>query len=68
LKKHKPWFDKGISKLLDQWQQAKFQWLQDPTEIICDNLNNLRREANRHFRNEKQEYLKDKMYEIATNN
>jgi hypothetical protein len=25
LKKHKPWFDKGCSKLLDQRKQAKLQ-------------------------------------------
>jgi hypothetical protein len=30
LKKHKPWFDEGSSKLLDQRKQAKLQWLQDP--------------------------------------
>jgi hypothetical protein len=30
LKKHKPWFDEGCSKLLDQRKQAKLQWLQDP--------------------------------------
>jgi hypothetical protein len=30
LKKHKPWFDEGCSKLLDQGKQAKLQWLQDP--------------------------------------
>jgi hypothetical protein len=29
LKKHKPWFDEGCSKLLDQRKQAKLQWLQD---------------------------------------
>jgi hypothetical protein len=28
--KHKPWFDEGCSKLLDQRKQAKLQWLQDP--------------------------------------
>ncbi|PNF43036.1 hypothetical protein B7P43_G07223 [Cryptotermes secundus] len=28
-KKHKPWFDAGCSKLLDQRKQAKLQWLQD---------------------------------------
>jgi hypothetical protein len=32
-----------------------------------DNLNNVRREASRHFRNEKREYLKDKINELATN-
>jgi hypothetical protein len=33
LKKHKPWFDKGCSKLLDQRKEAKLQWLQDPSEM-----------------------------------
>jgi hypothetical protein len=47
LKKHKPWFDEGCSKLLDQRTQAKLQWLQDPSEINGDNLNNVRREASR---------------------
>jgi hypothetical protein len=32
-----------------------------------DNLNNVRREASRHFRNKKREYLKDKINELATN-
>jgi hypothetical protein len=40
LKQHKPWFDKGCSKLLDQRKQAELQWLQDPSEINGDNLNN----------------------------
>jgi hypothetical protein len=31
LKKHKPWFDEGCSKLLDQRKQAKLKWLQDPS-------------------------------------
>jgi hypothetical protein len=30
LKKHKPWFNKGCSKLLNQRKQAKQQWLQAP--------------------------------------
>jgi hypothetical protein len=25
LKKHKPWFDKGCSNLLDRWKQGKLQ-------------------------------------------
>jgi hypothetical protein len=55
LKKHKPWFNEGHSKLLDQRKQAKLQWLQDPNEINGDNLNNIRRETTttRHFRNKK---------------
>jgi hypothetical protein len=67
LKKHKPWFDKEYSELLDQRKQAKLQWLQDPSEINGDNLNNVRHEATRYFRNKKREYLKDKINELATN-
>jgi hypothetical protein len=50
LKKHKPRFDEGCSKLLDQRKEAKLQWLQDPSEINGDNLNNVRCEAGRRFR------------------
>jgi 50S ribosomal subunit-associated GTPase HflX len=59
LKKHKPWFDKGCSKLLYQRKQVKLQWLQDRSEINGDNLNNVMREANRYFSTTKREYLKD---------
>jgi hypothetical protein len=67
MKKHKPWFDEGCSKLLDQRKQAKLQWLQDPSEINGDNLNNIRSETRRHFRNKKRDYLKDKIDGLATN-
>jgi hypothetical protein len=67
LKKHKPWFNEGCSELLDQIKQAKLQWLQDPSEINGDNLNNVRHEARRYFTNRKSEYLKDKINELATN-
>jgi hypothetical protein len=60
LKKHKSWFDEECSKLLDQW-------LQDPSEINGDNLDNLRCEASRHFRNKEREYQKNKINELATN-
>jgi hypothetical protein len=40
LKKHKPWFDERYSKLLDQMKEAKLQWLQDPSKVNSDNLNN----------------------------
>jgi hypothetical protein len=43
------------------------QWLHDPSEINGDNLNNVRREASRHFRNKEREYLQDKINELATN-
>jgi hypothetical protein len=67
MKKHEPWFNEGCSKLLDEWKQAKLQWLQDPSEINGDNLNNVRCEASRYFRNKEREYLKDKIIEPATN-
>jgi hypothetical protein len=47
LKKHKPWFDEGCLKLLDQGKQAKVQWLKDTSEINGDNLNNVICEASR---------------------
>jgi hypothetical protein len=66
LKKHKPWFYKGYSELLDQRKQAKLRWLSDPSEINGNNLNNITRETSRHFRNKKKRYLKDKIDELAT--
>jgi hypothetical protein len=66
LKKHKPWFDEGCSKL-DQRKEAKLQWLHDPREINWDNLNNIRCETSRHFRNKKREQLKHKIDELAKN-
>ena len=43
------------------------QWVQDPSQSNVDNLNNARREASRHFRNKKKEYLKAKIKELETN-
>jgi hypothetical protein len=59
-KKHKLWFEEGYS-IIRSTETAKLQWLQDPSEINGDNLNNVRREASRHLRNKKREYLKDKI-------
>jgi hypothetical protein len=42
-------------------------WLQDASQINGDNLNSIRREASRHFRNKMRDYLKDKVNELATN-
>jgi len=52
---------------LDQKKHAKMQWLQDPNKGNEHNLNNVRREATRHFRNKKKEYLKTKIGELETN-
>jgi uncharacterized NAD(P)/FAD-binding protein YdhS len=62
LKKHKSWFNEWYSR-----KQAKLQWLQAPSEINGDNLNNIRHEGSRYFRNRVREYLKNKINELATN-
>jgi hypothetical protein len=43
-------------------------WLQDPNQSNVDNLNDVRREASRHFRNKKKKYLKAKIEELETTN
>jgi hypothetical protein len=50
-KQHKPWFDHECLVILDQRKQAKMQWMQDPSQSNVDNLNNVRMDASRHFRN-----------------
>jgi hypothetical protein len=40
LKKHKACFNEGCLKLLAQRKQSKQQWLQNPSEINGNNLNN----------------------------
>jgi len=53
LKQHKPWFDEECLRFLDQRKQAKMQWIHDPSEGNVDNLNTVRRDASRHFRNKR---------------
>jgi len=43
------------------------QWVQDLNQSNVDNLNNVRREASRHFKNKKDEYLKAQIEEIEIN-
>jgi hypothetical protein len=43
------------------------QWIQDPSQSNVDNLNNVRRVANRHFRNKTKADLKSKTEERETN-
>jgi len=64
LKQHKPCFDEECLGFLDQRKQAKMQWVKDTNQSNVDNLNNVRHEAGRHFRNKKKEYLKTKIYEL----
>ena len=46
---------------------AKLQCVQDPSQSNVNTLNNVRREATRHFRNKKKAYLKAKIEELETN-
>jgi hypothetical protein len=60
-KSYKPWFHEECLKLVVRRKQTKLQWLQDPSDVNEDNLSNVRWEASRHFRNQKREYVKDKI-------
>ena len=43
------------------------QWVQDPSQSNVNNLNNVRCEASRHFRNKTKEYRKAEIGELETN-
>ena len=43
------------------------QWIQDPSQSNVDNVNKVRREVSRHFRNKMKAYLKAKIEELETN-
>jgi hypothetical protein len=64
---YKPWFNEECLTLVYRRKQAKLQWLQDPSVVNEDNLCNVRRDASRHFRNKKNNYLKDEINEIELN-
>jgi len=66
-KKHNTWFDKECVDFLDQRKQTKMQWIQEPSQSSVDNLNNVRRNASRYFRNKTKAYLKAKIEELETN-
>jgi hypothetical protein len=67
MKQHKPWFDEECLGILDQRKQAETQWTQDPSQNNVDNLNKVRHDASRHFRNKKKVYLKAKIEELEIN-
>jgi hypothetical protein len=60
------WFDEECWSILDQRKQAKIQWIQDTSQSNVENLNNVRRDASRHFMNKKKAYLKAKIEEHET--
>jgi len=43
-------FDNKYSKLLHQRKQTKLQWLQNPSQTNGDNVNNVKHEVSRAFR------------------
>ena len=47
--------------------QAKMQWVQDPSQSNVDNLNNVRSEASRYFREKTKTYPKAKIEELENN-
>ena len=53
LKQNKPRFDDECLGFLDQRKQAKMQRIQDPSQSNVENLNNIRREVSRHFKNKR---------------
>ena len=63
-KKYKPWFDEECLGLLHRRNRAKMLWMQDPSQSNGQNLNKVRRDASRHFRNKKKGYLKTKIEEL----
>jgi hypothetical protein len=63
-KQHKPWFDEEYVRCVSQRKQTKTQWLQNPNQSSVDNINFVKREALRHFRNKKKENLKAKINEL----
>ena len=67
MKQYKRWFDEENLGFLDQRKQARIQCVQDPSQSNVDNLNNVRLETSRYFRNRKKEYLKVKIEELETN-
>jgi len=67
MKQHKPRSDEECLHFLDQRKRDKIQSFQDPNQSSADKLNNVRREASRHFRNKNEEYLKVKIDELETN-
>jgi hypothetical protein len=65
LQQHKLWSDDDCSKLKDRRKQVKLQWLQNPSQVNENNIDNVRRETSS-FQGQKREYLKNKINELET--
>ena len=55
-----------MRRFLKSEEKAKMQWIQDRSRSNVDNLNTIRRDARRHFRNKKKAYLNVKIEELET--
>jgi len=64
LKQHKSSFDEECSRFLCQRKQAKMHWSQHSNQSNEGNQNSVRREASRHFRNKRKDYLKVEIDEL----
>jgi len=64
LKQDKLWFHEECFGFLDQRKQAKMRCYKIQIKKNLDNLNGVRCEASRHFRNKKDEYLIAKIDEL----
>jgi len=53
-------------QVLDQRKEVKMQWLQDTSQMNVDNLNCVKPEVSRHFRNKAKGYLKAKIEELES--
>jgi hypothetical protein len=49
LQQQKPWFHDECSKFIDKRKKAKLQWLQNPSQVSGDNIDNVTREDSRTF-------------------
>ena len=67
MKHHEPWFDEECLQFIDERKQAKLQLVQNPSQRNVDVLNNIRREASRHFRSKKIAFLKAIIEDLETN-
>jgi hypothetical protein len=50
-KEHKKYFGEVFSKCVDQRKRSKLQWLHDTSQINAHNLNSVKQEISRYFRN-----------------
>ena len=66
LSRINPGLMKNVYIFLDKRKRAKMQLIQDPSQSNVDNLNKVRHEVSRHFRNKKA-YMRAKIEELETN-